>query len=296
MMAEAAAGHVKGMYIVGENPVASFPDSAAVEHGLTTLDFLLVQDIFPTETAALASVVLPAASFAEKDGTFTNFEGRVQAVRQALRPLGDSRPDWEIMLALAAAMGSPLPFETLSDIEREIVELVPFYEAVGEGGDGAPAHRDGQPWSRRRLYERLFPSTFGRFWPVDYVPEEGPTDEYPLTLLTGAQLYAFGTGSRTSRSSWLQRFAPESYLEVAVSDARRLEISDGEEVRVVSATGALDAVAKVTDAQPAGILFAPLAFPDGRVNGLFPAIVDAKSKTPALGHCAVRLERRHPHG
>ncbi len=297
MIAEAAAGRVKGMYIVGENPVASFPDPIEVERGLAALEFLLVQDIFLTETAALATVVLPAASFAEKDGTFTNFEGRVQPVRRAFPPIGDSRPDWEIILALAAAMGSPFCLETLDDIQREIGGLVPFFQSANgdKGGNGAPAGGHGAPWAARRLYEQLFPSTFGRFSPVDYVPGEGRTEDYPLILITGGQLYQFGTGSRTSRSSGLRRFAAESYVEVATADAQRLEIGNGEEVRVVSATGTVDALAKVTDAQPTGMLFAPLAFPDGRVNRLFPAILDAQSKTPALGHCAVRLERRHSH-
>ena len=290
-MAEAAGGRVKGMYIVGENPVASFPDPAVVEHALTALDFLLVQDIFLTETAALATVVLPAASFAEKEGTFTNFEGRVQTVRKALPPRGDSRPDWQIMLTLAAAMGSPLPFETVDDIEREIVELVPFYEGARGKSDGS----DDEPWLRRRLFEHMFPSTFGRFWPVDHVPDEGPAEEYPLTLLTGAPLYQFGTGSRTSRSSRLSRFAQESHVEIGLADARRLEIGDGDEVRVVSAAGAVDAVARLTEAQPAGTLFASLASPGGRVNRLFSTILDEQSKTPALGHCKVRLERRQPH-
>ncbi len=289
MIAEAAAGRIKGMYVVGENPVASFPDPAEVERGLAGLEFLLVQDIFLTETAAMATVVLPAASFAEKDGTFTNFEGRVQAVRKAFPPLGDSRPDWEIILALAAGMGSPLSVETLNDVQREIEGLVPFFQAAP-----SPAG-DDTPWAARRLYEQLFPSTFGRFSPVDYEPGEGETEDYPLILITGGQLYQFGTGSRTSRSSGLRRFAPESYVEVATADAQRLEIANGEEVRVISATGTVDALAKVTDAQPSGMLFAPLAFPDGRVNGLFPAILDAQSKTPALGHCAVRLERRQSH-
>jgi formate dehydrogenase major subunit len=277
------------MYVVGENPVASFPDPAEVERGLAGLEFLLVQDIFLTETAAMATVVLPAASFAEKDGTFTNFEGRVQAVRKAFPPIGDSRPDWEIILDLAAGMGSPLSVESLSDVQREMEGLVPFFQAA------ASPIGDDTPWAARRLYEQLFPSTFGRFSPVDYEPGEGETEEYPLILITGGQLYQFGTGSRTSRSSGLRRFAPESYVEVATADAQRLEIADGEEVRVISATGTVDALAKVTDAQPSGMLFAPFAFPDGRVNGLFPAILDAQSKTPALGHCAVRLERRQSH-
>jgi predicted molibdopterin-dependent oxidoreductase YjgC len=294
MIAEAAAGRIKGMYIVGENPVASFPEAAAVEQGLANLEFLLVQDIFLTETAALATVVLPAASFAEKDGTFTNFEGRVQPVRKALPPLGDSRPDWEIIRALAAAMGSPLRLETLDDVQLEMMELVPFFEGASEEGgrSGAPARPGTAPRASPRQYERLFPSTFGRFSPVDYVPEDGRTEEYPLVLVTGGQLYHFGTGSRTSRSSGLSKFAPDSYVEVGEADARRLGLEDGDEVRVVSAMGTVDATAKVTHAQPAGVLFAPSVFPDGRVNGLFPAILDAQSKTPALGHCAVRLERR----
>ncbi|MCL5734091.1 MAG: formate dehydrogenase subunit alpha [Actinobacteria bacterium] len=296
MMTEAAAGRVKAMYIVGENPVASFPDAASVEKALGRLELLVVQDIFLTDTAALATVVLPAASFAEKAGTFTNFEGRVQPVRKALPPLGESRPDWEIIMALADAMGSPLGLETLEDVQSEIEELVPFFQAAG-GTErvGAPGVRDTAPWPGRRLYEQVFPSTFGRFSSVDYVPEEGRSEEYPLILVTGGQLFQFGTGSRTSRSPRLRRFAPDSYVEVSEVDAERLGIRDSEEVRVVSATGMVAAVARVTNAQPRGLLFAPSAFPDGRVNGLFPAILDSQSKTPALGHCAVRLERGHPY-
>jgi formate dehydrogenase alpha subunit len=295
MMSAAAAGEIKGMVIVGENPVASFPDPATVEKGLGALDFLLVQDIFLTETAALATVVLPAASFAEKEGTFTNFEGRVQAVRQALEPYGESRADWEITLALAEALGAPLPFKSLADVEREICEVVPFYDGVCDGGVRPSTNRDTEPWAKRRLYGRLFPSTFGRFVPVDYVPEDGSTEEYPLTLVTGSLLYQFGTGSRISRSSRLSSLAPELHVEISVVDAQRLGIGDGDDVQVVSATGAVDAVAKVTDAQPTGMVFAPLSSPVGRINRLFPAIVDAQSNAPALGHCAVRLERRSPH-
>jgi formate dehydrogenase alpha subunit len=294
-MTAAAAGQVRGMMIVGENPVGCFPDPDTVERGLRALDFLLVQDIFLTETAALATVVLPAASFAEKDGSFTNFEGRVQPVCQALPPYCGSRPDWQIILALAEAMGSPLPFEGLDDIEREIIDLVPFYEGAGAGGDGGPgAGAYTEPWAKRRLHEWLFPSTFGRFLPVDYVAEEGVSDEYPLTLVTGSSLYQFGTGSRTSRSTRLSSFAPQPYVEISATDAGRLGIDDGEEVQIVSTMAAVGAVARVTDVQPVGVVFAPLASPDGRVNRLFPAIVDPQSKTPALGHVAVRLERRLP--
>jgi formate dehydrogenase alpha subunit len=297
MLAGVATGRIKGMYIVGENPVAGFPDPLGVARGLATLEFLLVQDIFLTDTAALATVVLPAASFAEKDGTFTNFEGRVQAVRKALPPLGESRSDWEMILALAAAMGMPSRHKTLQEIQHEMVELVPFFEIApdGNGEVGAAGVRDAAPWTRRRLYGQPFPSTFGRFSPVDYVPEEGPTDEYPLILVTGGNLYQCGSGSRTSRSSRLRRFVPESYVEIGSEDARRLEIQDGESVQVVSATGTVDAVAKIVNTQPAGIMFAPLVFPNGQLNGLFPAILDPKAEVPALGRCTVRLERRQSH-
>jgi predicted molibdopterin-dependent oxidoreductase YjgC len=298
MIAGAAAGSIKGMYIVGENPVSSFPDPASVRSALTSLDFLLVQDIFLTETARLATVVLPASSFAEKEGTFTNFEGRAQAVRKAIEPPGDSRPDWQIIMDLAAAMGSPFPYASLQEVAGEIEELVPFYDGLGqerETARGAAISRDDAPWSRRRLYERVFPSGFGRFSGVDYSPVEEPTDDYPLTLLTGSVLYHFGTGSRTSHSPRLHAFLPSSFLEVSESDARRLSIADGDEVGVVSAAGAIQAVVKVSDGLPAGMLFAPLSFPDSPVNDLFSVALDAQSKTPATGRCAVRRERRHLH-
>ena len=191
-------------------------------------------------------------------------------------------------------MGSTPRFETVADVQSEIADLVPFFE-VSQGEvseDGAAVEDDSAPWSRRRLYGRLFPETFGRFLPVDYQPDMEPSDEYPLLLMTGGHLYQCGTGSRTSRSSRLSWFAPDSYVEVGPEDAQRLEIEDGAEVRVVSATGAVDTVARISDAQPPGMMFAPLVFPDGRVNGLFPALLEPDSETSDLGNCAVRLERR----
>ncbi len=290
-LAAAVAGRVKGMLIVGENPLGYFPDPFAVEHGLKCLEFLVVQDLFLTETAALATVVLPAASFVEKEGTFTNFEGRVQPVRQALPPRGESRPDWQILLSLAEAMGAPLPFASVTDIEREILELVPFYEAPSLGLEAGLPTREAEPWARRRLHERLFPSTFGRFLPVEYVPEEEPSQEFPLTLVTGSSLYQFGTGMRTSRSSRLSSLVPRAYVEVSAADASVQGIWDGEQVRVVSALAAVEAVAKVCADQPAGVVFAPLASPEARFNRLFPAVIDPQSSLPVLGHVAVRLER-----
>jgi predicted molibdopterin-dependent oxidoreductase YjgC len=289
------------MYIMGENPVLSFPNQSLIREALTSLDFLVVQDMFLTETAKLANVVLPAASFAEKEGTFTNFEGRVQHLHKVIEPLVDSLPDWEIILRLANSIGCPMPYSSLQEVMDEIRELVPFYRDIGyrdtEPKDIARTELDREPLRNRRLYKGQFPSGFGRFSPVQYEPqEEMPKDGYPLTLLTGSVLYHSGTGSRSSRSPRLSEFSPESYLEIGEPDATQFGISEGDEVRVVSPTGEVTTVAKFTDVLPEGMLFMPLSFPSTPINQLFGIALDPRVKTPALKTCAVKLERIQPRG
>ena len=176
MMEATKAGTVKGMFIMGENPVASFPQTSMVKKALATLDFLVVTDMFMTETAKLASVVLPAASFAEKEGTFTNFEGRVQQVRKAIEPLGGSLPDGEIILRLAGMMGSPLPYKSQQEVLDEIEEMVPFYHHVTHAETDAIdpdwAEEENSSYGNRRLHKGLFPSGFGRFSSVEYIPPQ----------------------------------------------------------------------------------------------------------------------------
>jgi predicted molibdopterin-dependent oxidoreductase YjgC len=301
MIDHAIEGKVKGMYIVGENPVLSFPNQSLIKEALTSLDFLVVQDMFLTETAKLANVVLPAASFAEKEGTFTNFEGRVQRVCKVIEPIGDSLPDWEIIVRLANSMGNSMPYSSLQQVQEEIQELVPFYQNTGhmdpEAKDMYRSEMEKAPLRSRRLYKGQFPSGFGRFSPVQYEPqEETPKDGYPLTLLTGSVLYHSGTGSRSSRSPRLSEFSPESYLEIGEPDATQFGISEGDEVRVVSPTGEVTAVAKFTDVLPEGTLFIPLSFPSTPINQLFGIALDPQAKTPALKACAVKLERIQPRG
>ncbi len=201
MMEQAQAGKVKGMYIVGENPVGVFPESAK---GLTSLDFLVVQDLFLTETAKLADVVLPAASFAEKDGTFTNFERRVQRVRKAVDPPGGSLPDWQIIQKLAQAMGQSMQYDSPQEIMDEIAAGVPLYQGMNytdmiSGGIFWP-RTDGQRSGTVRLYEDGFTGGFGRF----IVPEAQVSDE-KMESVTIAQktLYQFGSGVRSSMSARL---------------------------------------------------------------------------------------------
>ena len=296
MIDHAREGKIKGMSIVGENPVLSFPNPTLVKEALASLNFLVVHDMFLTETAKLANVVLPAASFAEKEGTFTNFEGRVQRVRKVIEPFGDSVPDWEIILRLANSMGYPMPYSSLQQVMDEIQELVPLYQVMGYRDSETRGiywtELDGDPLRTRRLYKGQFPSGFGRFSPVQYEPRaEIPKDGYPITLLAGSVLYHSGTGSRSSRSPRLSEFSPKAYVEIGESDAKQVGIGQGDEVRVISPVGEVTAVAKFTDTLPEGMLFMPLSFPATPVNQLFGIALDPRAKTPALKACAVKLER-----
>jgi formate dehydrogenase alpha subunit len=288
IMEQAKKGKIKGMYIVGENPVLSFPNSRLIAEILSSLDFLVVQDMFLTETAELANVVLPAASFAEKEGTFTNFEGRVNRVRKAIKPVGESLPDWEIILRLADKMGSPMPYSSLQDVMSEIEELVPSYEAYtdSERQDELAYGKTGRTYGGQLL------KGFARFSPIKYTPQAGERkSDYPFTLLTGTTLYHFGTGTRSSRSSRLKKFSPEAFVEIGESDARKLAITDGEKVKVISAVGEVTTMVKVTDTLREGMLFMPVSFPETPVNELFDIALNPETKAPSLKTCSVKVEK-----
>ena len=288
------------MYIMGENPVLGFPQPEMVEKALASLDFLVVQDMFMTETARLANVVLPAASFAEREGTFTNFEGRVQRIRKVIEPAGDSLPDWEIILRLADSLGCGMPYSSLQHVMAEIGEMVPFYQISEEGdADGATVYRselNTESTITRRLYEGRFPSGFGRFSPVRYeAAADTPKDGYPFTLVVGSTPYHAGNGSRTSRSPRMAGFAAEGYIAIGEPDAAQAGIGDGDEVRVVSPWGQLTAVARFTDTLPEGVAFMPSALPSTNVNRLFGTAVDPLCGSPALKACNVKLEGVEAH-
>jgi formate dehydrogenase alpha subunit len=301
MIEQATSGKIKGMLIVGENPVSTFPSPSAVRDALASLEFLVVVDMFPTETAELATVVLPAASFAEKEGTFTNFEGRVQRVRRAIEPAGGSLPDWQIVLRLAKRMGHPMPYSTPRHVMDEIEELVPLYQHLTRIGldteDLEWAETESSFSERRRLYKGLFPSGFGRFSSVEYTPPPNmPGDGYPMTLLSGSVLPHFGSGTRSQRASRLKRFSPHSWVEIGDVDAGDLGFGDGDVVRVVSPVGEVTAAVRITDTLPSGTLFMPVSFPESPVNALFDVVLDPRAKTPSLKACAVRLERSRADG
>ncbi|MFC1918799.1 formate dehydrogenase subunit alpha [Chloroflexota bacterium] len=287
---QAKAGKIKGLYIIGENPVLSFPHSTLVSEALASLDFLVVQDMFNTRTARLADVVLPAASFAEKEGTFTNFEGRISRVRKAIEPVGDSLPDGEIILRLADGMKRPLPFSSLQQVMGEIEEMVPLYEGYTDSERLYRAELD--TWQRRRTYGEQFIKGFARFSAVKYIPPaDGVKEDYPFTLLTGTILYHFGTGGRSSRAWRLRKFHPRSFVEISESDAKKLAFVDGDMVRIASPVGEVTTAVKLSNNLPEGVFFMPISFPDVPVNRLFDIKVDAETKMPSLKACAVRIER-----
>ncbi len=301
MVDRAKEGKIKGMYIIGENPVLSFPQRNLVEEALASLDFLVVQDMFLTETAKLATVVLPASSFAEKDGTFTNFEGRMRTVRKALEPFENCLPDWEIILKLATKLGHTMPYSSPQEVLAEVVEQVPLYHEVSYGDTDIKSqylYEFGSSWPvNRRLHKGQFPSGFGRFCPVEYIPQpENWGDGYAFNLLTGSTLFQFGTGCRSSRSSRLRKYSSEAFVEINEADAKKLGIVQGEKVKVISATGEVTATAEIMNTLNPGMIFMPMSFPESSVNMLFDTILDLQSKTPALKTCPVKLERIVDHG
>ena len=296
---QAKNGKIKGMYIVGENPVLSFPNSRLITESLASLDFLTVQDMFLTETAKLANVVLPAASFAEKDGTFTNFEGRVQRVQKAIPPLGESLPDWQIILRLADRIGTPMPYSSPQQVMDEIIDACQLATYSSYGGNGhaepeAESLYQAEPSNHLgvgRIHGGQFPTGFACFCPIAYVPPPKAKRGYPFALLTGSIPNHFGTGSRSSRSTRLRKFSPEAFVEICGPDAKRLAITEGEKIRVISPVGEVAAIAKITDTLRQGTLFMPFSYPETPVNELFDIVLNPETKAPSLKACNVKIEK-----
>lgn len=299
-MEEAACeGSVKAMYIVGENPMGSSPDTNEVERGLKKLEFFVVQDLFLSETAELADVVFPAASFAEKDGTFTNTERRVQLVRKAVEPPGEAKADWEIICDVSTAMGYPMSYPGAAEIMEEIASLVPSYAGIRHerlSGSGLqwPCFDTEHPGTRF-LYEENFPTDSGKglFHVVnqDDAGADVPDDDYPLNLNTGRLLEHYHTGTMSRRSRGLNHMRPEGEVEVHPEDARRYDLEDGCMGRIVTKHGSVDVKVFVTDGTPEGAIFYSFHFMEEPANRLIGGTLDKASGTPAYKRTAARIER-----
>ena len=289
-------GKIRALYVMGENPVLSDPDSAHVRSAFAKLDFLVVQDIFPTDTAEYAHVILPATTFSEKDGTFTNTERRVQKIRKAVPPVGESRPDYEIISSLAKLMGYPMDYKAAHEIMEEIAILTPSYGGIlhhrldasyGLQWPCLGMDHPGTPYLHRKKFTR----GMGAFIPVDFTPPAEPTDdEYPFILTTGRSYFHYHTGTMCRRTITLEREEPECMVELNPADAKRLGVRPNDPVRVKTRRGSLEVKARVTNTVPEGIIFIPFHFREAAANLLTLNAVDPNAKIPEFKVCAASVE------
>lgn len=292
----AEKGNIKFLYIMGENPMVSDPDINHVKKALNSLDFLVVQDIFLTETAELADVVLPASSFAEKDGTFTNTERRVQRVNRAINPVENSKPDWKIIMEIMNKLGYTKSYGHPSEIMDEIASVTPSYAGIrydrlGENGIQWPCLDEQHPGTKY-LHKVSIARGRGLFMPLQHVTSAEVTDsEYPFILTTGRILYHFHTRSMTGKEEGLNAIAPEAYVEINEVTANKLGISDGEKVKVSSRRGEVVTKAKVTDIIDENVLFMPFHFAESAANYLTNSKLDSIAKIPELKVSAVKIEK-----
>ena len=291
-------GKIDVMYIIGENPRISDPDATHVAEALEKLDFLVVQEIFLSETASLADVVLPATSFAEKDGTFTNTERRVQRVREVLEPIGDARPDWMIISEIGRRMGceEEFSYESPSEIMDEIASLTPSYGGINYGriektGLQWPCPNPDHPGTPY-LHKTGFTRGKGLFSVVDYRPSmELPDDEYPFILTTGRVLCHFHTGTMTRKVPGLNYLRNEELVEINPKDGRAIGVEDGDIVEVSSRRGTVRAKAKITEKSSEGVAFMTFHFAETPTNVLTNPALDPVAKIPELKVCAVKLSK-----
>jgi len=295
IVGKAGKGEIKVLYIMGENPMISDPDLNHVKEALENTEFLVVQDIFLTETAELADVVLPAASFAEKDGTFTNTERRVQRVRQAIAPPGLAKADWVILTELMDRLGYAKAYANAAEIMDEIALLTPQYGGISyarleKGGLQWPCPTADHPGTKF-LHKGAFSRGKGLFKPAEYTPAaELPDREYPFILTTGRILYHYHTKTMTGKVDGLNNLFPCSFIEINPAAAAKLKITDGEKVKITSRRGEIVAQAKVTDKVEEDVVFMPFHFADGAANVLTNKALDPVAKIPEFKVCAVRIE------
>jgi len=288
-------GKVKALYVMGENPMLSDPDLTHAEESLKHLDLLIVQDILLSETAQLAHVVLPAACFAEKDGTFSNTERRVQMVRKAVEAPGQAKADWEIIAELSTKMGYPMSYGTPEAIMKEINELTPSYAGITydrleKAGIQWPCPNATHPGTKFLHIDR-FSRGLGLLSAIEFKPPaEVPDAEYPFVMTTGRVLYHYHTATMSRLSKGIMERCPESLVEINPKDADKLGLTEGQFVKVSSRRGAVQAKSDVTTRVPEGTIFMNFHFREAAVNLLTNPALDPIAKIPEYKVCAVKVE------
>ncbi|HAZ6550425.1 TPA: formate dehydrogenase subunit alpha [Enterococcus faecalis] len=291
----ATAGNVKGLYIFGEDPIVTDPDTGHVRQALESLDFLVVQELFMTETAAYADVVLPGISYAEKDGTFTNTERRVQRVRKAVEPRGQAREDYEIFCEVMTRMGYPCAYESAKEIMKEISAVTPSFGGINY----ERLEKESLQWPCRSLTDPGTPimhvGSFARgkglFQAIPYKQaQELPDEEYPYLMSTGRMLYHYNTRAMTGRTEGINQIANHSYIEINAVDAQALGIQEGDKVEVHSRRGKIETYAAVGNRVFPQEVFMTFHFPDGNVNEITNAVFDDIATIPEYKVCAVAIK------
>jgi len=295
MIEKAYEGEFKSLYIMGENPMVSDPDLNHAEKAFSNLEFLVVQDIFETETTALADVVFPACCWAEKDGTFANTERRIQRVRKAVEPPEGARLDWEILCEIGRRMGYDMQYENSREIYEEICAVTPSYrgitwDRIEKVGIHWPCPDESHPGTPI-LHTTQFTRGKGLFHAIDHQPPaEQPDEEYPYVLTTGRVLYHYHTRTMTGRTEGLNELAPECFVEISRNDAKKLGLATGELVNVASRRGRVSAKLQVSHKAVDGTVFMPFHFAQAAANRLTNAKLDPVAKIPELKVCAINIE------
>ena len=292
----AADGTVKALYVMGENPMMSDPDTAHVEHALKNLDLFIVQDIFLNETAQLAHVVLPSSAWAEKEGTFTNTERRVQRIRKAVDAPGEARDDWAIITAIADKMGAPWSYDSAQAVFEEVARVTASYAGITYDriewkGLQWPCPTPGHPGTPI-LHGAAFTRGKGLFTVCEHIPPaELPDREYPLMLTTGRILYQYHTSTMSRRSKGLVSRTPDAFVEVNPADAKKLGIGHGDKVEVASRRGTIEVTAEVSRKCDEGVVFIPFHYSEAAVNRLTNKAIDPVANIPEYKVCAVKMRK-----
>jgi formate dehydrogenase alpha subunit len=288
-------GSMKGMYIVGEDTALSDPDTHHIVHALTSAEFLVVQEIYLSETAKLADVVLPAACWAEKEGTFTCSERKVQRVRQAVQAPGEARPDWEILCDLGEKLGISMNYGSPIEIFDEMANLNPIYGGISYERIESEVLQwpcpDREHRGTRFLHQGVFGRGLGLFSAIDYRPsEELPDSEYPFFLTTGRHFVHYNARTMTGRCSSLAGEYSQAITQIHVNDAARLGVKNGDRLKISSRRGEVISTARTGDIVPEGAIFMDFHFAEANANVLLGTSLDPITKTPDYKVCAVRIE------
>ena len=292
---------IRGLFIFGEDPMRTDPDTHHVKRALESLDFLVVDELFMTETASMADVVLPGRAYAEKEGTFSNTERRVQRIRTAVEGPGNSRPDTDIFTDIMNRMGYPQPYLTAAEIMDEIASVTPSFAGISHARlDSEEVAGRGLQWpctgpdhpGTRIMHVGKFSRGLGTYSIAEYKPaQELPDDEYPLLMMTGRMLYHYNAMAMTDKTPGLMEISGHSYIELNNADAEKAGIRDGERIRVISRRGMITSEAHVSEKTSAGECWMPFHFLDGNANWLTNAALDTISRAPEYKVCAVRIEK-----